>query len=112
MKYKIKISENDLQNSILEWLSYQRCFFYRNNTVGVYDKVNKCYRTPPKYAVKGGADILVVYNGIPIAIEDKAPGISRLGKEQEVFKNNWEDNGGVYYLANDFDEFTKWFNKL
>lgn len=47
-----------------------------------------------------------------VAIEVKAPNISRLGKDQEVFKINWEDNGGVYYLANDFDEFIEWFNEL
>lgn len=112
MKNKIKISENDLQNNILEWLSFQRGFLFRNNTVGVYDKVNKFYRRLPKYAVKGGADIIGVYKGMAIAIEVKATGIKRLGKDQEIFKMRWEDSGGVYYLANDFEEFIKWFNKL
>ena len=43
----------------------------------------------------GVADRLGIYKGKPLALELKRPG-GRLSPSQEVFKTEWEREGGIY----------------
>lgn len=106
------MSENEIQKFILNYLQVMgRGYFWRNNTVGVFDPVKKFYRKNPSQE-KGVADILGVIDGRFIAIECKASGFNKLREDQKKFKQKFEKSGGIFYLANNIDEFINWFNLI
>lgn len=68
------MSENDIQNSILQYLAIKKIgSFERINNVPVYDAKTKCYRRLSKYAKKGVCDIIGCYHGQFVGIEVKTP---------------------------------------
>lgn len=106
---KQKLPEKEIQKFILDYLlTCRNGYFWRNNTVGVFDPTRKQFRKNAQQE-KGVADILGIFNGKFIAIECKASGIKTLRPDQENFKERFEKSGGIFYLANDIDEFIKWF---
>lgn len=105
------MKEIEMQKLILDYLQYHKGLFWRNNTVGIFDKSKGIYRKN-KGQMQGVADILGVLNGRFIAIEVKAEGISKLSEHQEIFREKFEKNGGIYYLANDFNNFKKWYDSI
>ena len=107
---KIKVSEKDIQSFILDYLN-NFGFFWRNNTVGVYNQYKKVYMKNNKL-LKGVPDILGVYKGRFMAIECKSSNVKKMSEDQEKFKDNFEKMGGLFYMANDIDNFISWFNKI
>ena len=104
-----KIAEKDIQKFILDYLlASKKGHFWRNNTVGVFDPTRKQFRKNAGQE-KGIADILGVCKGRFVAIECKASNVKKLREDQEIFKNNIEACGGIFYLANDIDNFIAWF---
>lgn len=98
------MSEGNAQSAICDYLAYRKHFFWRQNTVGVYDAKNKTFRKMPKYAMKGVPDIIVIDNtGHAIFLEVKsAKGV--LSKEQKIFRDKCKEKGAEYYLIRSVDE--------
>lgn len=107
---KIKISEKDIQSFVLDYLC-RHGFFWRNNTTGIYDPSKACFRKN-KSQLNGVPDILGVYNGRFVAVECKSGSVKKLSEDQEEFRLNFEKQGGIFYMANDIDEFIKWFEEI
>lgn len=108
---KQKLTEKEIQNFVLDYLNANRLgYFWRNNTVGVYDPRTQGYRRNKNE--KGVPDILGVLEGRFIAIECKSQGRNVLGENQEKFKERFERQGGIFYLANDVNSFVIWVQEL
>ena len=78
-------TEKEIENSILAYLQTQKGFFWKNQSVGVWDNVKKTYRKPNnRHHVLGTADILgCLPSGQFIAIEVK----TKKGRATENQKN-------------------------
>ena len=69
--------EKDIQREICDWLQESGFFFWRNNTVPVFqrDKYGARFRKLPKYTPAGLPDIIVIHNGKFISLEVKVPAL-------------------------------------
>jgi len=98
--------------NILSVLIQSRCFVWRNNTTGIYDTQKKVFRTN-KIALKGVADIIgITQRGQFIAIEIKTGKYEKLNPNQEYFKEQIINHGGIYMMVRDTDDFIKQFDGL
>lgn len=95
--------ENDVQNSICEYLAYRKHCFWRQNTVGIYDASRKTYRSLPKYAMAGVADIIVIDNGHAIFLEVKTDK-GRQSKNQKDFENYVTKHGATYAVVRSIED--------
>lgn len=102
----IKETETNVSNSICEYLEAKRYFFWRQNTVGVYDAKSKSFRKKPKYSMNGVSDIILVYKGSVHFIEVKTK-VGKQSKEQKAFEEKVLDNGGFYRLVTGIDDMIK-----
>ena len=57
----------------------------------------------PKHAMKGVADIFLLYKGKCVFIEVKTQ-TGRLSKEQEHFAEKVRESGGYFYVAKSIDD--------
>lgn len=92
---KKSIKEQDIQKSIIEYLTLKGWFVIKNNTVGIYKKATNSYIPNP---ARGLADITAIKNGSVIMVEVKKHG-GKQSDNQKEFQKNWEEHGGVYILA-------------
>jgi penicillin-binding protein-related factor A (putative recombinase) len=101
-RIKSTASEKQIENSILQWLSYQpRCKAWKNQSVGIYDPVRKSYRKPAsKFTAKGSSDIIGIWNGRMICIEVKSAK-GRLTPEQNEFLKAMSALGAFCLVAKD-----------
>lgn len=90
--------EKDIQFAICEYLEIKRHFFWRQNTIGMFDKGKDTFRSLPKYAMAGVSDIIVIRNGIFIALEVKRPG-GKQRPSQVEFQKGVERAGGKYFVV-------------
>lgn len=95
---KIKPTEAQVQNAICEYLDIKRYFFWRANTVGLYDAKKDTFRSPSKYSMQGIPDIIVIKNGIFIGLEVKRPG-GKQRESQAKFQKGIERAGGKYFIV-------------
>lgn len=100
-----KSNESEILKSICEYLEAKRYFFWRQNTVGVYDARKRTYRKPPKYAIKGVSDIIMLKDGTAWFLETKDK--ARQSKEQKEFGDNVRKNGGEYHIVKSIAELIK-----
>lgn len=120
IKYnKIKQNEitNNLTNSIIAYIQYNRGAAWRVNTSGipvikngkpVYGKNGKMrYR---KSRNKGAADIRAIIKGQSVDIEIKSDD-DELSIDQERFAAEVERAGGQYWTVRSFEEFEKIFKE-
>jgi hypothetical protein len=102
MGNKLKPLEKDIQLAICKYLkarSRSHGFtFWRQNTTGMYDAKKQTFRTLPKYAMSGVSDIIVIRNGIFIAIEVKRKG-GKQRPSQKKFQREIERAGGKYFVV-------------
>jgi len=100
---RIEATENQILNSVCEYLTLHKYFFWRNNNVAIYDKSRGVFRRMPKYAKKGVADIIMIDKGICYGLEiKKDKGIQ--SKEQKKFENDFINAGGKYYVIRSIDD--------
>lgn len=101
-----KISEKDIERSILQYLEHlPGCFAWKCNTVGYFDTKTKTFKKQRnKYAINGVSDILGVYNGRFIAIEVKTPQNKVRTEEQVSFVDHINKNGGIAFFATSIEE--------
>lgn len=103
---KIKQSnENEVQNSICEYLEMKRHFFWRQNTIAVFDAKNKRFRTPPKYSMNGVSDIILLHGGMSYFLEVKDKG--RQSDSQKVFEEKVKESGCQYHVVRSIDDVIK-----
>ena len=97
-------SEKEIENSILDYLQTQKGFFWKNNTVGVYDPVKKTFRRQSKYCINGVADILGVDATVRfVAIECKSKR-GKTSKAQDYFLQMVSKSGGKSFVARSVDD--------
>jgi hypothetical protein len=97
-------SENEIQNSIIEYLQWKKITCWRNQSIGVYDVKNKSFRRLPKYAISGVSDILgILPSGRFLAIEVKSK-TGTLSQNQKDFIKNINDNKGLAFMARSIDD--------
>lgn len=90
----------------MEWLTINKWFVYKNNTVGIYVKNRDCYIPNP---ARGLADLTTIREGRVVMIEIK----TKVGKQipsQAQFESNWKGYGGEYILVRSLDELLKYLN--
>lgn len=97
------MKEVNVQNSICEYLSYKKHFFWRNNNMAVFDPTRKSYRALPKYAKKGVPDIIVIKDGFFIGLEVKRAKTYQR-KEQKQFEKEVKEAGGEYYVVRSIND--------
>jgi penicillin-binding protein-related factor A (putative recombinase) len=101
-----KQKEKEIQNSILDYLSYlPNCFVFPIYNGAVYDPTRRRFRKPGKHYKKGVPDILGIYQGRPLAIEVKTPERrNRLSPEQKQFLAEYGAHGGIAFSCCSLDE--------
>ena len=104
---KKELTEKQIENTILDFLSHLPGCYWKNNSVGVYDPIKKVHRKPGKYHRNGVSDILGFDNtGKFIAIEVKTAK-GRLSQNQKLFLEDVNRNGGVGFVARSVDDVRK-----
>lgn len=109
---KIKVKsplESAVQNTICEYLTLKRAFFWRQNTAPTIQKNGDkwSFRRMPKYAIKGVADIIVIgKNGQAIFLEVKRVGVKQ-SPEQKEFQIRAELKGAIYHVVSSLDDVVK-----
>ena len=99
-----KLTEQQIQNAILDYLNLCPGVYWRNNSTGVYDPVKKCFRRTSKFHRNGIADILGIRSdGTFVAIEVKTEK-GRLTDNQKSFLKDIEDNNGVAFVARSIED--------
>ena len=99
--------EKEVQNTICEWLAFNKYFFWRSNNIPVFSRNNggkMAFRSLGKYTPRGIPDIILINKGFFVGIEVKREGINTLRPEQEVFRDNVLANGGKYFVVHSVDE--------
>lgn len=101
------MSENEVSNSILQFLLFKRITAWRNNNGAVADsKVNGGFRRKNKWETIHGSpvDILgVLPCGKFLAIEVKKDEKGKARKGQEKFMKAINDSGGIAFMAYSID---------
>ncbi|HLN19159.1 MAG TPA: VRR-NUC domain-containing protein [Patescibacteria group bacterium] len=99
-------SEIKIQREICEWLEERGVFFWRNNSVGLFDPFMNRYRKKGRFEIIGISDILAVIGGRFVAIEVK----SKTGKptpSQLIFMDKVNKSGGLAFVARSVEEVEK-----
>lgn len=103
---RLKATENDILNTICEYLTLYKYFFWRNNNVAIYDKSRGVFRKMPKYAMKGVPDILLVVDGACWGFEIKTEK-NKQNESQKIFEQDFRKAGGKYYVIRSIDDLIK-----
>jgi hypothetical protein len=99
-------SETNIQNSICEYLQAKKFFFWRNNNVPIFDAKRNAYRSMPKYAMKGVADIILLVNGFSYFLEVKTK-TGKQSTEQKKFEKGVKEAGCKYFVVRSIDDVQK-----
>ena len=105
------MKENDVLQSICEYLWYNKIFFWRNNNTPIYDPKRKVFRKMPKWSRKGVPDIIGSYQNRLLAIEVKKPG-SYPSKEQKELIREINAYGGIAFIARSIEDVKLNLKKL
>lgn len=96
--------ESEIQAAICDYLALKKRFFWRNNTVPIYDATKKIFRAMPKYAMRGVADIIVITDGgYAVFLEVKRPK-GKLSADQIAFEALCKKWGAEYYRVTSIDD--------
>lgn len=95
--------EKDVQMACCDYLALRRHFFWRTNTVPIFDATKKIFRAMPKYALKGVPDIIVIKDGFFIGLEIKRKG-GKQSDEQKEFERRTKESGAEYHLITSVDQ--------
>lgn len=93
--------EKEIQLAICDYLSLKKYFFWRQNTVPVFDKGH--YRPMPKYSMNGIPDIILINKGIFWGLEVKRPQ-GRQSENQKIFQAGLEKAQGKYFIVTSLDD--------
>lgn len=99
--------EKDIQREICDWLHGQGFFFWRQNTIPVYEKGH--FRALPKYTPRGLPDILIIRHGMIIGLEVKIPGYWKFTNDQKSIQIKFIANGAKYQIVTSLAEVQEIF---
>ena len=102
MKQIFSMSENEIQNSILQFLKFKKIAAWRNNNGSTYDAKSGQHRRKNKWETLHGSpvDILgVMPDGRFLAIEVKRDEKKKPSVGQLHFLEIIEKNGGIAFVA-------------
>ena len=94
--------EKDIQREICDWLAIRGIFFWRQNTIPVFEKGH--FRALPKYTPRGLPDILILSSGKFLGLEVKVPDYWKYTADQKAIKEKFITNGGYYSLVTSLEE--------
>ena len=106
MKAIYSMSENEIQNSILQFLKFKGVVAWRNNNGSTYDAKSGQHRRKNKWEKLWGSpvDILgIMPDGRFLAIEVKKTEKLKPSKEQQFFLDTINENGGVGFCAHSIE---------
>ena len=95
-------NENQVLQSIGDYLTRKKHFFFRLNTTPVFDATKKLFRKMPKYSMKGVPDLIVIKDGFFIGLEVKDKGAQSV--DQKAFQALCKENGAEYYVVRSIDD--------
>ena len=99
-----KVTEKEIENAILDYLTLLPGTYFKNNTVGIYDPIKKVHRKPGKHHRNGVSDILGIdANGRFVAIEVKTPS-GKVSDNQKLFIEDINKHGGIAFVARSVDD--------
>lgn len=105
----MKISEKQIQNSILQWLNFQKDLLaWPNQSIGVFDAKRQVYRKPTnKFHLNGVPDILCCVSiqgrGLFVGLEVKiTKGIQ--SDKQKIFEQKLKKVNGFYFIVKSLDD--------
>jgi hypothetical protein len=93
--------ERDIQQSICEYLTARRHFFWRNNTGAAKLEGGRFIR----FGTPGSPDLIVVHVGRPYFLEVKRPGTYQ-SPDQKTFQAAAEKAGALYAVVRSIDDVT------
>lgn len=98
------VTESNILNSIGDYLSLRKHFFFRCNNIPVYNVAAQAWRSMPKHSMKGVPDLIVVTDGgYVVFLEVKKKGGSQ-SKDQKIFQERCKEKGAEYYLVKSIDD--------
>lgn len=104
---EIKQSENEIQNTICEYLeileTQNKLMYWRQNTSPVYDVRGGSFRKMSRHAKKGVPDILVIIKGKFLGLEVKSK-VGKPSSDQLDFKRGMEKNGAMYHVVRSLED--------
>lgn len=98
--------EKDIQREICDWLAISGFFFWRQNTIPVYEKGH--FRALPKYTPRGLPDILMLSKGRLLGLEVKVPDYWKFTTDQKLIREKFYINGGYYTIVTSLEEAQKY----
>jgi hypothetical protein len=99
------MTENDLKNLILDYLSAKGIFHWRNNSGAVVSEY-KGKKRFMRYGAVGSPDIFCVVKGRCIGLELKGPK-GKQSDSQKEFQERLEEAGGLYLLVYELEDITE-----
>jgi len=106
------MNEKQLENLIFQYLKYREGFFFKINTIGVYDKDKGIYRKNINpNIITGTSDILGVVRGRFIAMEVKTKQNKKRPKEQIDFIDMVNKNGGLADFITSINDVERLLNE-
>ncbi len=108
MKYKLKVSEKDLQKTIIDYLLLKKAVVVKVNNGGVFDFKRQVWR---KQREKGISDILACYKGYFLAIEVKSTG-AKPSPDQEDFLQRVIKAGGHAIWTDNFEKVEEMIKRI
>jgi penicillin-binding protein-related factor A (putative recombinase) len=101
------VKEKQIENSILSYLKGRGLFFWKNESVGVFDVKKGVYRLKNSIHRRVGiADIIGVIDGRAIFIEVKSEK-GRLSINQSAFLEEAKRHGAIAIVARSVEEVEK-----
>lgn len=101
---KIRISEKQIENAILDYLNQRGIMAWKNQSVGIYDSKIGAYRKPNnKYHRNGVSDIIGIYKCSPLFIEVKTK-TGTLTDDQKKFLYEAKLKGAIAFMARSVQE--------
>lgn len=95
----MKELEKHIQRAIMEYLSYKRYFYWRNNTGAMKTAHGGFYH----FGLVGSPDIILVHDGTVFFLEVKRKG-SRQTLAQKSFQMKAERAGAIYAVVYSVDD--------
>ncbi len=98
------MSEKQIENMILNWLSWKDIYAWKVKTTGTWNEKRKRFLKPSPLYRTGIADILgILPDGKLLAIEVKSAK-GRLQENQKIFLREIRDRGGVAMVARSLED--------
>jgi len=100
---------NGLTKCIVKYIELKGGFASRISVQGTFNV--RTQRYIPSTSRKGLADIMAIYNGVPISVEVKV-GKDVQSDAQKKIEKEVNQAGGRYFIARDFSSFVEWIDGL